>query len=330
MRRLWILPLLLLPAKALAQESEDGGAQVVLHQHQFAVRVDAISFARSEGFFDADGDRQPYDDQYTVPGLLEAKDFRYDAAVLGVEAAFGILDGLEAGVGFPFVRNRVEGRLVPIVGPTQDFEQEGSGLGDVSVFVSGEFPARSVSAGGTIYAKLPTGKATDLDQDEMAIGSGQTDIGVVGFFRLPGRVQVDGRGGFVLRLAGERGDPLGSGQNQKYDPGDILFFDAGATYFASDTVGVGGALLYYAAGQERAEDANGDLQSVDDSQQSQLSIAPHVIVRLNDNLSFNVSTRIRRIGSGRSRLDTGIAITGRNDGYTSIPPITVGAELRFP
>lgn len=294
-------------------------ARQLAQQGDIEVSLLVPSFGSAPGVYDEDGDKQSYDDIFLGDGMHSS------SLVFELGVAYGLIDGFELGVGVPFVLNSFKGDFEPLPGVSSEIDQRGSGIGDVHAHAAVELPLGDLAVGGGGYVKLPTGKHEDLDDSniedaELAVGSGNTDVGVFGMARIVfnANAQVDGQVGYVLRLKHTSDDI-------DYDLGDVLYVDAGAHFWLTPQIALGAAVLYYSAGENQVEDANGDLQNVDNSDSNLLSLAPSVIFRASESVEVRVSTRMSRIGSDVSRVETGIPLSGKNEYYGVIP---VSVQLR--
>lgn len=326
----WALALALcgssLPALAGAAEADEHSNLKDLERGQVLLELTLPSLANAVGTFDEDGNKESFDDQYSALG---AQDLKFRTLLGELTAQYGITDEVQAGVSVPFIQNNLTGTFEPFPGVSGDVDQAGSGIGDISLLADVLVPSGDLTLGGGAFVKLATGKHENLDDDnfedaELAVGSGNTDVGVHGTFQLhPGVVTVEATGGYILRLKGESDDV-------EFDLGDLYYLESSAHVWVGPQVAVGAAVLYYGKGDDRYEDpGSGDLENVDNSDASLLSIAPSAIVRFGEQAELVASMRVRRIGTDVSRVSTGIPLSGKNEFYGGFPPFTLTGRVRF-
>jgi hypothetical protein len=297
---------------------EGGGHHVLMNQGQIYVGLTAPSLAIITGQFDADGERVTFDEAFDPdgPGPLEADGVSQTALQFDIKAAYGIIDGLEAGLVLPIVSNSLGGTVAGT-----DLDSSGFGLGDVALYGAYEARLSALDVGGGAYFKLATGKSDDLEADELPTGSGQMDLGVGVFARkVLGKIQIDGKVGYIVTMASEE-DILGT--TVDINPGDILYLDVGGTYWITDQLSAGLYVVFFSGGEVQVD---GD--AADDSSSNLLSIAPAVNYHVNDMIDLGLSTRFRRHGAGPMELRSGIPLTGKNESF-GVAIVTLDLNVRF-
>lgn len=215
-----------------------------------------VYYATISAEYDKDGEKQDWEDDYSATKMYVPVDIRYSA-----------IEYFELRLQPKFVNNKYSNAT----------EMTGSGIGDL--WVAGKYLIVSepkISARVGAKFALGTYKWTDLEEDELPTGDGQMDIDIGALVSYPMEpITFDFGVGYRLRMEGENEmEIMGETVSWEFQPGNEIHYMFALGYPLSEAMGLKIGIDGYMGSNAKAEDAEGNLEEVDETAMSEMCIAP--------------------------------------------------------
>lgn len=280
--------------------ANESSAPLALGKGKLGVGL-SIGYGSANKFFDEDGKSQDLGGtQSTLP--------------INLNAGYGIIDGLEAGVELSLVRNA----FAPDTGDTAS----GFGLREVTIGAKyAIIPELAVGAGFL----LDTGKSEDeiTEADEFATSDGFHGIAIaVSGKKAFDKIIVGGGLRYTLLLSRSMDIDVGMGSPVSADvnAGDLLDLTVSGGYQILDNLYAGLSILF--AKQITDTEASVGGQTItEDAVFQVLSLGIDVVYDINDKLSAFLSLSERD-----EYFNIGIPLAGKLAPAAGIPPVTIGIK----
>jgi hypothetical protein len=265
-----MLLMVLAPASAFDFLYTDDFAPVT-DEGIFKVKVFPV-YAWANSAFDADGESQEFEG-----------DQSWNAIMVPVELAYGVIENLEIAVQPKFVRDAMNS--VPI-GLDETEDQEGSGIGDTWVKAKYAYPLENGAVvAGRVGAKLPTGD-DEPDEGDLPTGSGQTDVDVAALVNYTmEQIMINGALGYRIRMENDA----------EYKPGNEFHFMGEFGYMVNEQTLVSlGFDGFFGADNEM------EGETAEESASNAVAVSPGVVYHVSEALALKGDFFIEVLGQNKN------------------------------